>query len=364
MEQRLIRLDQTMGGVSSQLKGVEQSYSAIAHQKTSELQSQLQAIRDDVSNLANRIDTTQPHSDVELRSQLGRLAERLGGVEGLAKEALENSKHAVKTPSGSGWWSQSTADGKAITIRSSDGKDVTTLLGTLVENAALLYSKDHIAKADFALYSAGGRIAPSMTSPTFQIRPSSWAQYLVGKVTGSGFAPGRPPVIALTPDNNVGNCWSFAGSSGQLGVILNRLVRITEVTIDHVPRELAMDIKTAPREVKVWGVVEGKENLEKLARYYDQAGEEQRETFKPLDHLPKHSVSHVLLSSFTYDITAPPHIQTFAIDEAVRDLELEIGIVLFQFLSNWGDSEHTCVYRVRVHGIDTSQTEPPTDTTS
>jgi len=58
------------------------------------------------------------------------------------------------------------------------------------------------------------------------------------------------------------------------------------------------------------------------------------------------------LGTFSYDIHAPSHIQTFSIPTEIQELGIDFGTVVFRFLSNWGEDTYTCVYRVRVHGVE------------
>ncbi|KAG9104063.1 hypothetical protein FRC06_005763 [Ceratobasidium sp. 370] len=217
----------------------------------------------------------------------------------------------------------------------------------VVQRAVLATTKDTLARADFALYTGGGRVVPEYTSPTFSVSAQGWRGML-----GIGTVYGRSPAVALVPDINVGNCWAFAGSQGQLGVLLSRSVRVDSVTIDHVSKEVAYDLKAAPKKFVVWGLVEGADNLSKLAQYRKQAeaqsigtgaeGEDQAEE-------PPYQDS-IKLVEFEYDINATSHIQTFAVPDDVRATGIDVGMVIFKVQSSWGDPNFTCIYRVRVHG--------------
>lgn len=68
--------------------------------------------------------------DQETRAKLLELEARLGGVEGGVKEALDLSKHSVKTGSTTGehWRNKIACGSSALTIKSSDGQDVTSLI--------------------------------------------------------------------------------------------------------------------------------------------------------------------------------------------------------------------------------------------
>ncbi|KIY50691.1 hypothetical protein FISHEDRAFT_15999, partial [Fistulina hepatica ATCC 64428] len=120
-------------------------------------------------------------------------------------------------------------------------------------------------KPDYALATGGARVIPSLTSKTYTISPKSPFFRALGFFTGgNGYAEGRPPVTALHYDSHSGMCWPFDGSHGQLGVVLARPVRVHEITIDHLAREVAFDRSSAPREMEVWALAEGASNREKL----------------------------------------------------------------------------------------------------
>ena len=90
-----------------------------------------------------------------------------GHVEGGVKEAVELGKTAVKAGVVSGkiaqWW-ENVASGKTkgVTIKSSDGQDVTSLINRLVDTAVLRSSKDTTPfiplrkRASHALWSSSG----------------------------------------------------------------------------------------------------------------------------------------------------------------------------------------------------------------
>ncbi|KAG7451264.1 uncharacterized protein BT62DRAFT_984448 [Guyanagaster necrorhizus] len=293
-----------------------------------------------------------PVSDEEARARLKALEERVGTVGGGVREAAKAGA-AVASMS---WWNNGK---KGLTIKSSDGQDVTKLVEQL--------DKDTIAKPDFALHSGGARIIPSLTSPTFEIRPRTLRGQVFGTITGDGYAIGRPPITALHHESHNGHCWPFAGSSGQLAVVLAAPAYIKEISIDHVAKEVAFDMRSAPRRMEVWGLVEGRENIVKVgewkaekARLRAEAlgrGEivEEEEYPKTLPKLPM----YVRIAAFDYNIYAPNHVQTFPVLDEIQDLGVDFGIVVLRILSNWGRDEFTCLYRFRVHGERLGGVPPP-----
>jgi SUN domain-containing protein 1/2 len=321
----------------------------------------LQAVRHEIDNLRTIVSAAQqsgresnidPKSDEEARAKLAALEERVGHVEGGVREALDLGKNSIKTGgavAGAAWWSKITSSGKkALTIKASDGQDVTELIGHLVDTAVSRYSKDTIAKADFALSSGGASVIPSLTSDTLEIVPQGLWQQAIATITGNGYAIGRPPITALHYDTHNGHCWPFTGDHGQLGVLLALPVRIEEITIDHVAPDIAWDMRSAPRNMEVWGFVEGAENLAKVVAWEASRSEAGLEAPPQPRSLPSSS-KYLRIAQFEYDIDAPNAVQTFPVDEDVRGLGLDFGIVVLRMMSNWG-REFTCLYRFRVHG--------------
>ena len=316
---------------------------------------------------------TADASDAEARAKLRTLEERVGAVEGGVKEALDLGKKpltsAVIPGPVSAWWNKLlTSSNSKIQIKSSDGQDVTALIRHLVDSAVSTITQDVIAKPDFALHSGGARIIPSLTSPTFEIRPRGLGSQMIGLVTGSGYAIGRPPITALHHEMQNGHCWPFAGMEGQLGVALASPIFVEEITIDHVAKSIAFDMRSAPRQMEVWGLVEGKDNVARVRAWkediaagkeaeqpsgeqssttYDQDGSD-GELIYPKT-LPKYP-EYIRLASFTYDIHSPNNVQTFPILPEIRELGVDFGIVVLRVLKNWGRDDFTCLYRFRVHG--------------
>ncbi|KAL5634582.1 hypothetical protein ACGC1H_002582 [Rhizoctonia solani] len=257
---------------------------------------------------------------------------------------LREIEAKFKDATGSSWWrgTRSGSQQEQLSIGSE-------AMDQIVQRAVLATTKDTVMRADFALYTGGGRVIPEYTSPTFSMTPpSGWRRML-----GIGTVHGRSPAVALVPDINVGNCWPFAGSQGQIAVLLSRSVKVDAVTIDHASKEVAYDLSAAPRKFAVWGLVEGEDNLEKLAKYQQEL--ETQKIDGPVNEVqseeaPPFTPARILLAEFEYDINAKSHIQTFEVSDRVKKAGIDVGVVVFQVRSSWGDPNYTCLYRVRVHG--------------
>lgn len=197
---------------------------------------------------------------------------------------------------------------------------------------------------DFALYTNGARVIREMT--TLGSRPS-----IIEVLSAFPFGRiqvGRKPSTALKEGLEEGDCWFINGTSGILGIQLSNTIVVQNVTIDHVERVSAFDISSAPRSMRLWGVLEGPEvasnDVLKLS-----------DTSKLLEkyNLPKsRKQTIVLLSEFQYDIQGASTSQTFSSfpDTLFSTRALAFRKVLLEIQGNWGSSESTCLYRVRVHG--------------
>lgn len=262
--------------------------------------------------------------------------------------------------------------GQQITIKSTDGHNITDIISSLVDGALIKYSKDVLARPDYALGTSGGRVIPSLTSATFQAQPLGLHSKLLGWVTGASSNSGRSPATALHPYNSPGYCWPFAGAQGQLGILLSRRIIPSDITIEHVSQDVALDglVSSAPRDFELWGIVEGREDIEKLKEWRDsemarkrqaaEAGSAEDEEAEEATSLPL-TPQHLLLSTGTYDIASSSPLQTFPVASSARQLGIPVGVVVLKILSNHGEDAYTCLYRVRVGGYTPSQNVESSD---
>lgn len=167
---------------------------------------------------------------------------------------------------------------------------------------------------DFALYYGGAQIIHEDTSPT-----SGHNQLDTdAQVDDTNY---HRPEKAIMQSMHVGECWAMEGSQGQIAIALITPIMVTNITIQNLYRPIALDITTAPREMELWG---------------QEAN----------DELCKDRVCNpVFLAAFTYNILDLP-VQTFA----VKHTHTPIFAVLLKIKNNWNNRNHTCLYRVSIHG--------------
>jgi hypothetical protein len=152
------------------------------------------------------------------------------------------------------------------------------------------------------------------------------------------------PEDAISPDMSLGACWPMKGSAGSITIKLNALVAVTAVSVDHIPKNEAVNINSAPREFRVLGSEDG--------RHFDQLGESapsfaeaeaeveaEAEAGAPSAFFPLVHGVYSLADGTLYS-------QTFPLSERSRP----VRYVRFEILSNYGNSDFTCIYRLRVHG--------------
>lgn len=373
-----------VGAVEARVQDVDQRAIAGSTEQQAQVAAAgqgLQSIRHEVDSLRALVQaqegtgrTPVAVDDEETKAKLHALEERMDSMEDGVKETLELGKQLVKmggATSGPTWWNHiglGSAASAGLTIKSTDGQDVTALLERLVDNAVTHHAKDVLARPDYAAYAGGGRMIPSLTSNTFEIRPKTRIKQAIGLFTGNGYAIGRPPVTALNHDLHTGHCWPFAGTQGQLGVALAAPAHIDSFTIDHVAKEVAFDIRSAPRDMDVWAFVEGDENIAKVRAWKADRAWRREESLDAEEEEPEYpatlpNTQYIRLARFTYDIHAPRNIQTFPVDDEIRELGLDFGITVLRVLSNWGQDQFTCLYRFRVHAQPLSQSQDAPDAT-
>ncbi|KAF9411099.1 hypothetical protein BGZ94_001430 [Podila epigama] len=262
------------------------------------------------------------------------------------------------------------------------------LISKLIDEALEKYSADVMAKPDYALFSAGGRIIPRLTSANYyhDVKPS-----LLGRLGLRFLVPlprrEKPAEKAIEPDLHAGECWAMNGQEGQLAIRLARKIVVTEITIEHADASVVLDMGSAAKEIEVWSLKGSGDAAPVSARPasfdsgsgaatnahvseqhtpeqehgYEQKKQEREQ--RPLKSEQKDKTGKwwntgapwpgaVLLSTIEFDADMsathkPKSRQTFSIPMSKQNSP-SVGVVL-RIKSNWGHPQFTCLYRVRVH---------------
>ena len=184
------------------------------------------------------------------------------------------------------------------------------------------------------------RSIPGLTSPLYS-PPLHLDITRVDRTFWRSFSPRpaiHPPEMALSSSNNPGQCWAFAGYSGQLGIQLPAPVQVTSLVIEHTWDQTF--VESAPRNVMLWGLVPTDRIDPKHAM--------RNTSSSPLQ--PQFGASHVgvLLASVVFDAIEGRPRQTYPLRHtaAYRSFDqLVVGI-----LGNWGHPDYTCLYRLEIYG--------------
>ncbi|KAI1314332.1 hypothetical protein EDD11_002273 [Mortierella claussenii] len=254
------------------------------------------------------------------------------------------------------------------------------LISGLIDEALDKYSADAMAKPDYALFSAGGRIVPRLTFKDYhhKVEPTLWGklglQYVVTLKRRN-----KPAQLAIEPSMHAGECWAMEGNHGQLGIRLARRIVITEVTIEHADPSVVLDMDSAVKLVEIWGVsskdkapvsawrahdtsssaahpIDSKAPDASRAETAEQLQDEEEKQKQEREDSPWPGA--VFLTSVEYNSqagvngTKPKTRQTFSIPLSKQTSSSDI--VVLQIKSNWGHPNYTCLYRVRVHGYEPS----------
>ncbi|KAF9033660.1 hypothetical protein BJ165DRAFT_1534589 [Panaeolus papilionaceus] len=155
------------------------------------------------------------------------------------------------------------------------------------------------------------------------------------------------PSSVLGPGSGVlvpGLCWLIKGGVGQIGIRFVQPIRVSHITIDHIPGSLAPLTSNAPQQVKVWGWQMNSLHHLLPEQSSGSAGEV---LFPKIAHPQYHLYP---LKTIQYDIHARNNVQTFDIRSNGYAF-LSQGVAI-EISGGWGGTGcDVCLYRIRIHGL-------------
>lgn len=180
------------------------------------------------------------------------------------------------------------------------------------------HDAEQYERSDYALGTAGAQILSTGKTQVMMTPLPQWFTMFGFSGISKYFLNGAHR--AIQPSVQPGECFAFTGP-GELVIKLIKTVFIDAVSIEHILAQISPDgnILSAPGIFRVYGMM-----------MYN-------------DPHPVH------LGTFYYDITRQQSRQEFQLD-STQSGDKSFPIVKFEFDSKSDDSQHTCVYRVRVHG--------------
>ncbi|KAF1919706.1 UNC-like C-terminal-domain-containing protein [Ampelomyces quisqualis] len=194
----------------------------------------------------------------------------------------------------------------------------------------------NLRKANYFSLGLGAVVDPTLTSATFS--DDSWAN--IGFKRWMLSRPHNPPTAALDSWAEPGDCWCAAPNPSTIGqaeltVSMPYPIYPQQVTIEHLPMTMmpTKKITNAPRTVELWVETAGSQDSHRGGACLEGPA------------------GWTCLGSFRYNIHASNHQQTFDLDVPST---VPVTRAMLRVTSNWG-ADHTCLYRVRLHGRDAEE---------
>jgi Sad1 / UNC-like C-terminal len=176
----------------------------------------------------------------------------------------------------------------------------------------------HTTMHDYALYANGARVISSHTSPNYF---SSGVAGIILSMLAKYKGIINSPDTALKPSIHLGQCWPMAGSQGQLAIYLSAHVNITNIIIEHPPLHNLVNKGSAPWDMELWG--------------------------QPAHQNCSSEICDLeFLIGFEYNLYSNS-VQTFSVYSKTY-----MQAVVLKIISNWGNPNYTCLYKVGIYGIE------------
>jgi hypothetical protein len=101
----------------------------------------------------------------------------------------------------------------------------------------------------------------------------------------------------------------------------------------HQPSNSTALLSRAPRQVVVWGLVDGVKNMKAYKRSRDAFASVLLR--HPPFPMPREGL-FIPLAEFEFDITAPSMRQAFPLSDEAKSSGMDFGVIVLQVRSNWG----------------------------
>lgn len=285
----------------------------------------------------------------------GVIKEIDGAVRAQVQEFVENEMFKINDPSSSSSSSSSDTEKHDDDLVGLVRKQLNEVIHEQLEKMM------DGTSADYALYTGGARIIPHLTTRDYEAWPSKSYQVLWGFLTRKNVIKSNKASIVITPTVNVGECWCFNGTQGQIAIRLSRSIFVTQITYHHIGRQVSIDpISSAPKDFELWGVIDDYYDDDDYDDddYYDYGDSDFVENVVVIKKKKKERKNEFefsddfvhFLGKYQYDISGRSA-QIFNVPDDIAMNNKRIRSIMMKVNSNHENPQFTCLYRLQVHGV-------------
>ncbi|KAH8765460.1 hypothetical protein F5883DRAFT_421036 [Diaporthe sp. PMI_573] len=193
----------------------------------------------------------------------------------------------------------------------------------------------------------GALIDPHLTSASYDWRIEKDAKKR-GEYTGIVF----PPSIALEKWDEDGECWCAGHKNdtrtADLSIYTAEAVIPQYLVVEHINRDSTFDPGSTPKDIEFWIKAPGDSSQRPL----DEWSRKKWTEAPTVPGMGLQEKGFVKVGEFEFDSGAGKgDSQVFKLPNELADFRVRTEQVLVRAKSNYGASDHTCFYRLRLFGI-------------